>query len=228
MAVILPSTWITTGLAIADWYQGDAQWRLLSDRAHEAPSITRKANMQHAAPARGTAHDKRRAREGDLLDAVLNEVQNDRIDTLIMARSPSGEWVEHVLPDQYLVSPQFRAALLSGQAGRLRLTGSDVFFADCALCFRSVDWKKWKSGSAAKSIKIVVSAPRQFSVAELNKHFKDFVQACRKAGRRVTEPAALVEMRRRVPGVTRAAVRELLRNLHDRARRGRPRKIAKN
>ena len=230
MATILPDTWVVTGQAIAGWFQEDREWLRLSDLAHSGSDIRHTPNDQTGGASRTERHDKLRARECLLVDTVIQDIQNGKIDLLIIARSSNGEWVEHVLPEQYLLSRQFRDALLSGQACKLRLQGSDVSFTDCDLCFRSDAWKKWKSGGVAKSVKTTAPVLRQFSVSELNKHFKNYVEEARKAGLRATERSVLVEMRRQVPGVTRRAVRDLLRSLpaDDRARRGRPNKIAGN
>lgn len=132
-ARVVPVGYILTDDALQELVTTDPEWRRLDGEW-----------MQATGDAKAEAHRQARELQDQITAKLFNAAKAHELPAIALKRTTSGDWFEHQLPDQYLEELAGDLALWTGSVARLPLNVEDRWIADAPLCFRRIEFERWR------------------------------------------------------------------------------------
>ena len=132
MPKVIPVGYILTDEALKEHVTADPEWQRLNAEWQQAEGDAK----QKARLAANEIQDR-------ITEALFSAVKTRELSAIALKRTASGDWVEHILANEYLESFGGDMALWTGSVERLGLEPSDSWISDAPLCFRRSDLDRW-------------------------------------------------------------------------------------
>jgi hypothetical protein len=132
MAKVVPVGYILTDEAIKELVTADAKWRQLNDEWQRATGEAKQLAYRAACEI-----------QDQITEALFAAAKAREVPAIALKRTARGDWIEHILANEYLESFGGDMALWTGSVERLGLDPPDQWISDAPLCFRRVDFDRW-------------------------------------------------------------------------------------
>jgi hypothetical protein len=137
MSKVVPVGYILTNEAIKELVTADPKWRQLNDEWQRATGQAKQQAYRAACEI-----------QDEITAALFAAAKSREVPAIALKRTAGGEWIEHILANEYLESLGGDMALWTGSVEGLGLDPSDQWISDAPLCFRRSDFDGWQARRA--------------------------------------------------------------------------------
>jgi hypothetical protein len=151
-ARVVPVGYILTDEALRELVTTDPEWERLDAEWKQATGDAK-------TKARQDAHNL----QDEITTKLFAAAKSRELPAIALKRNDAGEWTEHQLPDHYIGEIDGHLALWAGSVERMGLNSEDLWIADAPLCFRRVEFERWRRKPSA-ALSTPVQAPTMSSI----------------------------------------------------------------